>query len=259
MNLIDTHSHLYAEEFDENRDLLIHEAIESGIDKILLPNIDSTSVDRMFSLCDAYPVFVFPMMGLHPTSVDCNYEKELEQIQSLLEIREYCAIGEIGIDLYWDKTYLKEQEIVFEEQLRWAVKMNLPVAIHTREAFPEVLQCIHNVGNDKLSGVFHSFTGNEKELDAVLELNNFKIGINGVVTYKNTTLREILKKTSIDKIVLETDAPYLPPVPYRGKANLPIYIWKTAEKIAEIFGLSVKETVEITRKNTLELFKIVNK
>jgi len=259
MRLIDTHNHLYAEEFDENRDQAIREAVESGIGKVLLPNIDVSSIERMHNVCDAWPDFAYPMMGLHPTSVNADFEEQLAIIKSHLKAREYCAIGEIGIDLYWDKTYLREQEFAFEEQLKWAIQLNLPVAIHTRDAFPEVINCIRNAGSESLTGVFHSFTGNEKELASLLEFKNFKIGINGVITFKNSTLQKVLKNTTIDTIILETDAPYLAPVPYRGRTNQPVYIWKTAEKVAEVFNLSVKETIEITSSNALQLFKRVNK
>ena len=202
MRLIDTHCHLYLEDFDPEQDELAQKAKDSGIDTLLLPHVDLTTIDRMHDLCDRYPEFAFPMMGLHPTSVDSNYIDILKQTESYLSKRTYCGIGEIGIDLYWDKTYLKEQQIVFEEQLRWSIDLNLPVAIHTRDAYPEVLECIHKVGAER---------------------------------------------------------PYLSPVPYRGRRNEPTYIWKTAEKVAETFGLTLEETVNATRKNTLELFKSVNK
>ena len=168
----------------------------------------------MHDLCDRYPDFAYPMMGLHPTSVDEHYAKNLKETESWLGKRVYCGIGEIGIDLYWDKTYLKEQKEVFEEQLRWSIDLNLPVAIHTREAYPEVFDSLYKVGADTLTGVFHSFTGNEAELEEIKKLNNFKIGINGVITFKNSRLSEIIRQTDIRKIVLETDAPYLAPVPY---------------------------------------------
>ncbi len=258
MGLIDTHCHLYLEEFDKEQDILVKNALSSGIEAILLPNVDLLTIDRMHDLTDRYPLFAFPMMGLHPTSVDKDFITPLRKIESLLPSRPYCAIGEIGIDLYWDKTWLKEQKIVFEEQLRWSIDMQLPVAIHTRDAFPEVFDCIHKVGPEKLSGVFHSFSGSEAELEEVKKLSNFKIGINGVITFKNSGLAEVIRQTDIHHIVLETDAPYLAPVPYRGKRNEPHYIWKTAEKVAETYGLSLKETVEITRKNTLKLFQNVN-
>ncbi|MEG1749539.1 MAG: TatD family hydrolase, partial [Tannerellaceae bacterium] len=166
---------------------------------------------------------------------------------------------EIGIDLYWDKTYLREQKEVFEEQLRWSVDLQLPVAIHTREAYPEVLDSLHKVGADKLSGVFHSFTGNVAELTEICKLKNFRIGINGVITFKNANLAETIKNTDIGRIVLETDAPYLAPVPFRGRRNEPTYIWETAKKVAVTYQLTLEETVERTRKNALDLFKSVNK
>lgn len=259
MKLIDTHNHLYLEEFDPEQSQLIDIAKESGIDTLLLPNVDLDTIDRMHDLCDRYPDFTYPMMGLHPTSVDYNYVPILKKIESCLSHRKYCGVGEIGIDLYWDKTYLKEQKAVFEEQLLWSIEMGLPVAIHTRDAFAEVFDSIYKVGADKLSGVFHSFTGTEEELLEIKKLVHFRIGINGVVTFKNSKLPEVIKQTDIYNIVLETDAPYLAPVPYRGRRNEPVYIWNTAEKIAEIYGLTLSEVVKTTRKNALELFKTVNK
>ena len=213
----------------------------------------------MHNLCDRFPGFAYPMMGLHPTSVDEHYAEALKKTESYLGKRPYCAIGEIGIDLYWDKTYLKEQKIVFEEQLKWSIDLRLPVAIHTRDAYPEVLESIHKVGADKLTGVFHSFTGTITDLEEIKKLKKFKLGINGVITFKNSKLSDTILSTDINSIVLETDAPYLAPVPYRGKRNEPIYIWKTAEKVADTYGLTLDETVEITRKNALDLFKITNK
>lgn len=258
MNLIDTHCHLYLEEFDSEQDALAARAKESGIAALLLPNVDTTTIERMHALCDRYPDFAYPMMGLHPTSVDARYAEALRETERWLNRRMYCGIGEIGIDLYWDKTYLKEQKIVFEEQLRWSADRHLPVAIHTREAYPEVLDSIGKVGAENLYGVFHSFTGTAQDLAEIKKLSNFKLGINGVVTFKNSKLPEVLREASLSDLVLETDAPYLAPVPYRGKRNEPAYIWKTAEKIAEIYGLTLKEVVNTTRKNALELFKSVN-
>lgn len=259
MKLIDTHNHLYLEEFDKDQEILADAAMESGIDTLLLPNVDLTTIDRMHTLCDRYPDFVYPMMGLHPTSVDGNYIDLLKKTESYLGKRTYLGIGEIGIDLYWDQTYLKEQVIAFEEQLKWSIDLNLPVAIHTREAYPVVLECIHKIGAEKLKGVFHSFTGSNTDLEEIKKLKNFKLGINGVITFKNSKLSETIQSADISMIVLETDAPYLAPVPYRGKRNEPVYIWKTAEKVADTYGLTLDETVEITRKNALELFKIPNK
>lgn len=259
MKLIDTHNHLYLEEFDPEQDALVDAALKSGIDTLLLPNVDLTTIDRMHNLCDRYPGFAYPMMGLHPTSVDEHYVEALKKTESYLSKRPYCAIGEIGIDLYWDKTYLKEQKIVFEEQLKWSIDLDLPVAIHTRDAYPEVLESIHKVGADKLTGVFHSFTGTITDLEEIKKLKKFKLGINGVITFKNSKLSDTILSTDINSIVLETDAPYLAPVPYRGKRNEPVYIWKTAEKVADTYGLTLDETVELTRKNALDLFKITNK
>lgn len=259
MKLIDTHCHLYLEDFDPEQDDLIQKAKDSGIDTLLMPNVDTTTIERMHDLCDRYPDIVFPMMGLHPTSVDSQYAKLLKETEAWLSKKSYCGIGEIGIDLYWDKTYLKEQKRVFEEQLIWSIDLGLPVAIHTREAYPEVLDSIYKVGAEKLQGVFHSFTGTDDDLKEIQKLPSFKIGINGVVTFKNSKLSETLRLATLSDIVLETDAPYLSPVPYRGKRNEPVYIWKTAEKIAGIYNTSLEETIKKTRKNALSLFKNVNK
>lgn len=259
MQLIDTHSHLYLEEFDSDQDVLISAAKASGIEMLLLPNVDIETIDRMHTLCDKHPEFTCPMMGLHPTSVKANYTEDLRKIESWLGKRNYCGIGEIGIDLYWDKTYIKEQKVVFEEQLRWSIDLNLPVAIHTRDAFPEVFDSLYKIGPEKLAGVFHSFTGDEKDLEEIKNFPKFKIGINGVITFKNSKLSDVIKQTDINHIVLETDAPYLSPVPYRGKRNEPAYIWKTAEKIAQTYNLTLEEVVNTTKKNALKLFKITNK
>ena len=256
MGLIDTHCHLYLEDFDPEQEQLIEEAKASGIERLLMPNVDLTTIDRMHALCDQHPDFALPMMGFHPTSVDEHYAESLRHTEQWLGKRAYCAIGEIGIDLYWDKTYLKEQQEVFEEQLRWSIDLDLPVAIHTREAYPEVLNCIYKVGADRLYGVFHSFTGTREELDEVEKLSRFVIGINGVVTFKNAHLDERIQDFPLDRILLETDAPYLSPVPYRGKRNLPVYIWKTAEKLGNIWNLPTEQIVEATQKNAIRQFKL---
>jgi TatD DNase family protein len=259
MKIIDTHCHLYLEEFDADREHLVNEALASGIDTILLPNVDTTTIEAMHRLCDRHPGFASPMMGLHPTSVKKGYAIRLQEIERQLTKRNYCAIGEIGIDLYWDKTFLHEQKDVFKKQLQWSIALDLPVAIHTRDAFPEVFECIDETGPDKLRGVFHSFSGTENELDKIRQLKNFKIGVNGVVTFKNSGLVGVLQQATLEDIVLETDAPYLAPVPYRGKRNEPAYIWKTAEKIAVIYNVSMEEVVSATRKNALKLFNRVTK
>lgn len=255
MRLIDTHSHIYVEEFDSDRDIIVKTAQESGISKLLLPNIDDTTIGRLMDTCSLYPDFTSPMMGFHPTSVEQDYAPRLQKIEKALSSNAYCAIGEIGIDLYWDKTYIKEQKEVFEEQLRWSIDMQLPVAIHMRESFEEVMDCIHKVGAAKMTGVFHSFTGSAEELEEIMKLERFMIGINGVVTFKNSKLGDVLANTDMSRILLETDAPYLSPVPFRGKRNEPAYIWKTAEKIAQIYDTSTEVVVNETTKNALKLFK----
>ncbi len=219
MKLIDTHNHIYLEEFDPEQDALIREAQESGIEALLLPNVDLETIDRMHAICDRYPDYLYPMMGLHPTSVMADYAADLETVELWFGKRSYCAVGEIGVDLYWDKTYRAQQIEVFEEQLRWSLDLDLPVAIHMREAFADVMNSIYKIGPDKLRGVFHSFTGTLADLEEVKKLPGFKIGINGVVTFKNSKLGDVLQATDLSHIVLETDAPYLAPVPFRGEKN----------------------------------------
>ncbi|MDR2533908.1 MAG: TatD family hydrolase [Tannerellaceae bacterium] len=256
MGLVDTHSHVYVEAFDEDRASRLHDAKLSGIEKILLPNIDMQSIDRMHALCDQYPDFTHPMMGLHPTSVKEDYSQQLKSMESCLHKRSYCAIGEIGIDLYWDKSRLREQKIAFEEQLQWSIDLGLPVMIHTRKAFPEVFESIYRIGNERLKGVFHSFSGTEADLREIERLGKFKVGIGGVITYKGAKLPGIIAHTGIDRILLETDSPYLPPVPHRGKRNDPVFIWETARKIAEVYSVTTEEVVRITRDNVFEMFAL---
>lgn len=258
MRLIDTHCHLYLEEFDTDRELMIGKARESGIEALLLPNVDTETVGRLYDLCDKYPHFTYPMMGLHPTSVNGDYVSRLKQIEKHLSDRLFIAIGEIGIDLYWDKTWIKEQKIVFEEQLRWSIDKRLPVVIHTREAFPEVFDSLYKVGVEKLTGVFHSFSGKEEELEEIKKLPGFMIGINGVVTFKNSGLADVIRLADPGKILLETDAPYLAPVPYRGKRNEPVYIWETAKKVAAIWETSLETVVSTTTENAKKLFWNMN-
>jgi TatD DNase family protein len=254
MGLIDTHCHLYLEEFDADREERILAARDSGVEMILVPNVDLSTIDRMHELCDNHPDFAVPMMGLHPTSVDTDYVSQLSVMESLLQTRSYCAIGETGIDLYWDKTKLSEQKAAFETQLRWSIDLDLPVVIHTRDAFPEVFDVINKVGPERLKGVFHSFSGTVSDLKEIEQFGNFKLGIGGVVTYKNSKLPEVIAQTDIRHIILETDSPYLPPVPYRGKRNEPLYIWETAAKVATIYEMELEKIVKIARQNSLEIF-----
>lgn len=256
MKIIDTHTHIYDEQFDDDIESVIQRAQNAGVEKILLPNIDVESLPRLEKLVDNYPEYCYPMMGLHPTSVDQNWQKNLDVIGEVLSKnpKKYIAVGEIGMDLYWDKTFKIEQHKVFEAQLQWSIDYNLPVSIHTREATSEALESIARVGAHKVRGIFHSFVGREEELKAIMKLDNFFIGINGVVTYKNTNLRAILKNTDLTRIVIETDAPYLTPVPYRGKRNEPAYTAYIVHTLAEVYGVSIAEVGEITTNNALKMF-----
>lgn len=256
MTIIDTHSHTYDESFDNDIEDVISRAKQAGITNILLPNVDAESINRVNSLVEKHPGYCIPMMGLHPTSVTANWESDLEIIKQQFTIHKYNAVGEIGIDLYWDKSLEKEQRAAFEEQLRWSIEYDLPVSIHCRNAIGESIECIKNVGASKLRGAFHSFSGSSKELEAVLALENFYLGINGTVTYKNSTLPQVLEGTDLSRLLIETDAPYLPPVPYRGKRNEPSYTIHIATKLADIYGVTPKKAGEITSENAKKLFSI---
>jgi len=257
MFFIDSHTHIFLEEFDADRNFIIQRAREAGVRLFCIPNIDLQTIERLHALSDQYPDFCFPMMGLHPTSVKENFYSDLQLIKSELYKRKYIAIGETGLDLYWDKTFIKEQISAFEEQLRWSIELNLPVVIHTREAFPQVFESLHNVGIEKLRGVFHSFGGTQDELAEIASFENFMIGINGVITYKKADFRNYLPEFSIERIILETDSPYLSPVPYRGKRNEPAYLLKVAEKLAEVYNLPVEKIAEVTSHNAGKLFGIL--
>lgn len=258
MKIIDTHTHIYHTDFESDIDEVILRAKETGLTHILLPNIDQLSIDPMHELADKYPGYCLPMMGLHPTSVTKNWEQDLASIKPYFEQRKYVAVGEIGIDLYWDKSLLTEQQLAFEEQLRWSITYDLPVAIHSRNATQEVIECIHRVGKDKLRGVMHSFCGTETELEDILSLGNFYLGINGVVTFKNSTLPSVLLQTDLNHIIVETDAPYLAPMPYRGKRNEPSYTSFVIQKLSEIYGVTPEEVGKITSANAKKLFNIAD-
>ena len=254
MYLIDSHTHLFLEEFDSDRDLAIRRAMETGIQQFCLPNIDTESIERLHHISDQYPVCCYPMMGLHPTSVKTHFQRDLEMIKAWLAKRKYIAIGEIGLDLYWDQTFINEQIEAFEEQLRWSIEWNLPVAIHTREAFQQVFKSLYKIGVDRLRGVFHSFGGTRDELEEIARCKNFMIGINGVITYKNANFRDYLPLFPLERIMLETDSPYLPPVPHRGKRNEPAYLLNVAVKLAEVYNLPVETIAEVTTGNVRRLF-----
>nr|WP_320117296.1 TatD family hydrolase [uncultured Marinifilum sp.] len=255
MKLIDTHSHIYAKEFTDDINEVVKRSQKAGIEKILLPNIDSESISAMHKLASSYPDYCIPMMGLHPSSVKENYKEELSICKKWLKAEKYCAIGEIGIDLYWDKTYIKEQQEAFETQINWALECNLPIVIHARESFKEIFEILEKYRNTNLKGVFHSFTGNLQEAKKAIELG-FLLGINGIVTFKNSGLDKTVSQISLDKLLLETDAPYLAPVPKRGKRNESSFVLHTANKIADIFQIDLSEVAAITGRNAEKLFKL---
>ena len=253
MFFIDTHCHLYHEEFDNDRDEVISRTLANNVKKIILPNIDTTSIKGMHYLQNKYPQIFFTAIGIHPSSVKENYLKELKIIEQELENPCYCAIGEIGLDFYWDKTFIKEQKIAFEKQLNFAIQKNLPVIIHSRNSMDETLEIIKNYSG--LKGVFHCFSGNLEQAKETISLG-FKLGITGVVTYKNSGLSDIIKEIDLENIFLETDAPFLTPIPHRGKRNESSYIPIIAQKIAEIKNISSEKVAETTTKSAEAIFNI---
>ena len=250
---IDTHTHLYAEEFNADRNPLIQKAIDNGVKKFYLPNIDSTSIEGMHQLEKEFPENCFAMMGLHPCSVNATVNEELAIVKDWLAKRKYSAIGEIGIDLYWDKTFLKEQQQAFKEQINWALEYNYAIIIHCREAFDEIFEIL--VSYKKLpKAIFHCFSGNLDQANKILELGNFKLGVGGVLTFKNSGLDKVIENINLEHLVLETDAPYLAPVPFRGKRNEPVYLLEVAKKLAEIKNVSINEIAEVTSKTANFIF-----
>lgn len=253
--MIDTHSHIYSEEFDSDRAEVIARAKAAGVTKIILPNVDSESLPRMLQLESEYPGYCFAAIGLHPTSVKENYAEELAIVKKELERREYIAIGEIGIDLYWDKSFLKEQIQVFAQQIEWALEYNLPVIIHVRDSFSETMEALEQFRGKGLKGVFHSFTGTIDQAREIIEFGGFYIGINGIVTFKNSGLDAVVEQIDAQYLLLETDAPYLTPTPFRGKRNESEHLTLIAAKLATIFNINFNQITEITTKNAYKLFK----
>jgi TatD DNase family protein len=253
--LIDTHAHLYSEEFLQDVDEVFQRAYDNDVKKIILPNIDSGSVKRLLDLNDTYPHLCFPLMGLHPTSVAADYKEELQAVEYWLEKRKFYGIGEIGIDLYWDRTYFKEQQEAFKYQLKLAKTNDFPVVIHLRESFDEIYSIVKEEQDGNLRGIFHCFSGNEAEASKIVDLG-FLLGIGGVITFNNTNLAEVIKKVSVKNLVLETDSPYLAPVPKRGKRNESSYLVYVAQVVAKIHDLAVSEVAEITTDNARSLFRI---
>ncbi len=255
MILADTHTHLYLEDYNDDRDQVISRALEQDVRYMILPNIDSSSIEAMNRLAGQYPDHCFPLMGLHPTSVKENYEQELALVEKELAEKKYYGVGEIGIDLYWDKTYKEQQTDAFRRQLRLAKKYRIPVSIHTRDSFEEAFTVVKAELTDDLRGVFHCFSGTLKEAQKIMDIG-FYMGIGGVITFKNSDLGEIVKDIPLEHLVLETDAPFLTPVPYRGKRNQSAYIPFIAKKVAEVKDTSLDTVAKKTPHNALELFNL---
>ena len=255
MKLIDTHTHLYVEAFDEDRDQVIEKAIAVGVERFYLPAIDSTYTARMLDLEKKYPDQIRLMMGLHPTHVKENYKEELLHVEQFLAKRNFAAVGEIGIDLYWDQSLLKQQQEAFNIQILWAKEKELPIVIHCRDAFDEVFEVLEGHKGDDLTGIFHCFTGTKEQAEKAIGLN-LKLGIGGVLTFENGKIDQFLDQISTDHIVLETDAPYLAPAPFRGKRNQSEYLVYILRKLSEIHHRTEEELATITTQNALDVFKI---
>ena len=257
MNFIDTHTHLFASEFDNDIDIVIKNALDNGISKMLLPNIDSTTTTKMLQLCDKYPYNCYPMVGLHPCSIKKdNLEKEISHVEQMLSQNKFIAVGEIGLDLYWDKSTLDLQKIAFESQIEIAKKYQLPIVIHVRDSFDEAIEIVERLNDYNLSGVFHCFTGNLEEAQRIINLNNFYLGIGGVVTFKNGGINKIINQVSLDRIILETDSPYLSPTPFRGTRNESKYLLNIAHKMAELYNIDIEDIAKKTTKNAIDLFHL---
>lgn len=254
LQIIDTHSHLFVEEFSEDRDAIFARAREAGVSRIVMPNIDLDSIDPMLSVCAKYPDLCYPTIGLHPTEVKADYKTVLGQMKALVDKCSFVAIGEVGLDFYWDTTFKKEQLAALDAQIHWALEYGLPLIIHSREAFKELYQVFSPYKNEPLRGIFHSFTGTAVEAAALLDFSGFMLGINGVVTFKKSTLPEVLCEVPVERVVVETDAPYLAPTPYRGKRNESAYIVRVVEKLAEIYKCNPREIARQTTENACRVF-----
>lgn len=255
MILTDTHTHLYVEQFDQDRDAMISRALQADVSRFFVPAIDSSYTQAMHQLKANHPEHVFLMMGLHPTHVKDNYRKELEHVKNQLEQHDFVAVGEIGIDLYWDQSTLKAQQDAFRVQIQLAKLHNLPVVIHCREAFDEIFDILEDEASEDLCGIFHCFTGNLQQAQQAISYN-MKLGIGGVVTFKNGKIDQFLNQIPIEHIVLETDAPYLSPVPHRGTRNESSYLTFVLHKVAELYGLDNNVIADLTTRNSKSIFKI---
>ncbi|TDO83642.1 TatD DNase family protein [Flavobacterium chryseum] len=253
--ITDTHTHLYSEEFDQDRDEMIQRAINAGVTRFFIPAIDAAATQSMYDLEQNYPDNVFLMMGLHPTYVKDNYEEEMQHVETELSRRKFYAVGEIGIDLYWDKTHLKEQQIAFKRQIQLAKQYKLPIVIHCREAFDEIFEILEEEKSEDLFGIFHCFSGTLLQAQQAISYN-MKLGIGGVVTFKNGKIDQFLNQIDLKHIVLETDSPYLAPIPYRGKRNESSYLVNVIAKLADIYAISEEEIATITTQNSKDVFGI---
>lgn len=254
MILTDTHTHIYLDAFKEDREEMVQRALDNGVSRIFLPHIDSETTADLNQLVDAYPQHCFPMMGLHPCSVKEGFQKELDHVYSELQSGKYIAVGEIGIDLYWDRTFFKQQVEAFEKQIEWAKALNLPIVIHARDSFNEIFEVVDRLNDEQLKGIFHCFTGSAKQAQHILDYHNFYLGIGGVVTFKNSGLDEVVKNLPLDKLLLETDAPYLTPTPHRGKRNETGYTRIVGQKVADLHQISLEELAKITTDNSRKIF-----
>lgn len=257
MTLIDTHTHLYVEQFAEDREEVVRRAKNVGVERMYLPNIDVGSIEGLLALEASDPQSCIAMMGLHPCSVKDDYQEQLGQIRSWLEKRPFAAVGEIGMDLYWDQTYEKEQEKAFLTQVEWALEFDRPIVIHSRETIDQLIKLVREVGDSHLRGIFHCFTGTVEQAEQIMELG-FYLGIGGVLTFKNSGLDKTVAQLPLERLVLETDAPYLAPVPHRGKRNESAYVLNVAEKLADVQGISLKAVAEQTTANANTLFGLSN-
>ncbi len=254
---IDTHAHLYHHKFADDREEMVQRALDAGVTRLLLPNVDHESIDAMHALAKVHPDVCYPMMGLHPCSVGADNTAAMAEVGHLLRSGSYCAVGEIGTDLYWDKTHLAQQQEVFRQQVKWAKELRLPIVIHCRNSFEETISIVEEENDELLRGVFHCFTGTASEAERIIALGGFHLGIGGVITFPKGGLAETMAVVGPDHCLLETDAPYLAPVPFRGKRNESAYIPHIAAKLAEVTGRSVEEIARITTTNALKLFNTV--
>lgn len=253
MILTDTHTHLYSEAFETDREAMIERAMVAGVQRFFVPAIDASYTQAMLDLEAQYPQHVFLMMGLHPTHVKHNYQEELAHVEKMLAQRRFYAVGEIGIDLYWDRTFLKEQQLAFVQQIQWAKQYGLPIVIHCREAFDEVFELLEQEKGEGLHGIFHCFTGTRKQAQQAISYN-LKLGIGGVLTFKKGKIDQFLAQIDLEHLVLETDAPYLAPAPFRGKRNESAYLVHIVEKLSSLYGLPPEEIAAITTENSKHIF-----